>query len=168
MKIEKNKVVTFHYTLTDGHGETLEDTREEKMAALYLHGTETLLPALEQKLEGCEAGDTLNVTLSPDEAFGKVDDDLIMEIPLEDFEGQNVEPGMVFQAPIDDEDDIRMITVLEKKDQGVIVDANHPYAGETLTFDMEILAVRDATEEEIEHGHVHDPNHECGHGDEEE
>lgn len=167
MKIEKNKVVTFHYRLTDGHGETLEDTWEEKMAALYLHGTETLLPAIEEKLEGCETGTKINVTLPPEQAFGEVDDELLMEIPLEDFQGQQVEPGMVFEAPIDSEEDIRMITVLELKDQGVMVDANHPYAGETLTFDIEILAVRDATAEEIEHGHVHEPGASCEHDHEE-
>lgn len=151
MRIAKDTVVTFHYTLNDGDGRLL-DTSAGREAFAYLHGGGMIVPGLEEELEGKSAGDSLTVQVAPEKGYGEVDASLLQRVPLEKFGGQPVEEGMQFQTP-----DHRVWSVLEVKDGEVTLNGNHPLAGVTLHFSVEITGVRAATAEEIAHGHVHGP-----------
>ena len=153
MQIVKHKVVTIDYTLTDEEGKVL-DTSKDGEPLSYIQGIGNLIPGLETALEGKQAGDALNVSVPPEQGYGERDDKLLVSVPRERFdEAGNVEVGMRFQAPT--ESGMRVVTVVGIEEENVTVDANHPLAGETLNFDVKVVEVRDATEEEIGHGHVH-------------
>lgn len=153
MQIAQNSVVAFHYTLTNDAGEVL-DSSEGREPLTYLHGGGNIIPGLEKELEGRAAGEKLNVHVSPEEGYGEVQEQLMQEVPRESFQGvESVEPGMQFQAQT--EGGPLMVTVKKVEADTVVVDGNHPLAGQQLTFDVEIAEVREASEEEIEHGHVH-------------
>lgn len=153
MQIAQNSVVAFHYTLTNDAGEVL-DSSEGREPLTYLHGGGNIIPGLEKELEGRTAGEKLNVNVSPEEGYGEVQEQLMQEVPLESFQGvESVEPGMQFQAQT--EGGPLMVTVKKVEADTVVVDGNHPLAGQQLAFDVEIATVREASEEEIEHGHVH-------------
>ncbi len=155
MQIVKHKVVTIDYTLTDEEGKVL-DTSKDSEPLSYIQGIGNLIPGLESALEGKQAGDALNVSVPPEQGYGERDDKLLVSVPRERFdEAGNVEVGMRFQAPT--ESGMRVVTVVGIEEENVTVDANHPLAGETLNFDVKVVEVRDATEEEIGHGHVHGP-----------
>jgi len=155
MQIVKHKVVTIDYTLTDEEGKVL-DTSKDSEPLCYIQGIGNLIPGLETALEGKQAGDALNVSVPPEQGYGERDDKLLVSVPRERFdEAGNVEVGMRFQAPT--ESGMRVVTVVGIEEENVTVDANHPLAGETLNFDVKVVEVRDATEEEIGHGHVHGP-----------
>ncbi|MBA1146145.1 peptidylprolyl isomerase [Ectothiorhodospiraceae bacterium WFHF3C12] len=153
MQISKNKVVAIDYTLTDDDGNTL-DTSANREPLKYIQGAGNIIPGLERALEGEESGSQVNVTVQPDEGYGQRDENLKQQVPRNLFEGvDTLEPGMQFQAQT--EGGVQIITVAEVGDEQVLVDANHPLAGVTLNFDVNVVEVRDATEEELEHGHVH-------------
>lgn len=153
MQISKNKVVAIDYTLTDNDGNTL-DTSANREPLKYIQGAGNIIPGLERALEGEESGAQVNVTVQPDEGYGQRDENLKQQVPRNLFEGvDTLEPGMQFQAQT--EGGVQIITVAEVGDEQVLVDANHPLAGVTLNFDVNVVEVRDATEEELEHGHVH-------------
>ncbi|MCE8019525.1 peptidylprolyl isomerase [Halomonas sp. MCCC 1A11036] len=153
MQIAQNSVVAFHYTLTNDAGEVL-DSSEGRQPLTYLHGAGNIIPGLEKQLEGREAGDKLNVTVAPDEGYGEVQPQLVQEVPRDAFQGvESVEPGMQFQAQT--QGGPLMVTVTKVEGDTVTVDGNHPLAGQKLNFDVEIAEVREASQEEIEHGHVH-------------
>ncbi|MBW6392355.1 MAG: peptidylprolyl isomerase [Halomonas sp.] len=153
MQIAQNSVVAFHYTLTNDAGEVL-DSSEGRQPLTYLHGAGNIIPGLEKQLEGREAGDKLNVTVSPEEGYGEVQPQLVQEVPRDAFQGvESVEPGMQFQAQT--QGGPLMVTVTSVEGDTVTVDGNHPLAGQKLNFDVEISDVREASQEEIEHGHVH-------------
>lgn len=153
MQISKNKVVAIDYTLTDDDGNTL-DTSANREPLKYIQGAGNIIPGLERALEGEESGAQVNVTVQPDEGYGQRDENLKQQVPRNLFEGvDTLEPGMQFQAQT--EGGVQIITVAEVGDEQVLVDANHPLAGVTLNFDVNVVEVRDATEEELEHGHVH-------------
>ena len=153
MQIAQNSVVAFHYTLTNDAGEVL-DSSEGRQPLTYLHGAGNIIPGLERQLEGRAAGDKLNVAVSPEEGYGEVQPQLVQEVPRDAFQGvDNVEPGMQFQA--DTQGGPLMVTVTKVENDTVTVDGNHPLAGQKLNFAVEIDTVRAASEEEVQHGHVH-------------
>lgn len=151
MSITTNSVVTFHYTLSDNDGNVLDSSAGHDAFA-YLHGAGMIVPGLEEQLEGRKAGDKLKAVVAPEKGYGTFDMELLQRVPLEKFGGQKVEEGMQFQAG-----GHGVYTVKEVKDGQVLIDGNHPLAGVTLNFDVEIMDVRPATAEELAHGHVHGP-----------
>ncbi|WP_227369793.1 FKBP-type peptidyl-prolyl cis-trans isomerase [Halomonas sp. M20] len=154
MQIAQNSVVAFHYTLTNDTGEVL-DSSEGREPLTYLHGSGNIIPGLEKELEGHQDGDKLQVTVTPEEGYGENQPALVQEVPRDSFQGvESIEPGMQFQAQT--QGGPLMVTVTKVEGDTVTVDGNHPLAGQKLNFDVEISEVRDATEEEVEHGHVHD------------
>ncbi len=159
MTINSSSVVTIDYTVKDSSGTVLEDSGSEPLS--YIHGMGVLAPGLEKALEGKETGFELDITLSPDEAFGRRDEKLVLTVKKDDFENpEDVEEGLTFQAEIGDE--VRYCTVQSINDNDVIIDANHPLADQTLNFQIAVKDVREATREELEHGHVHSDSG-CGH-----
>jgi FKBP-type peptidyl-prolyl cis-trans isomerase SlyD len=154
MKIETNKVVSIHYELTDEAGDTL-DSSSGKDPLTYLHGTGALIPGLEKELEGKNQGDELTAVIPPEQAYGEPDQNLIRDVDRAAFgDVEKLEPGMQFQAS-GNNDSVQVISVVEVKEDVVTVDANHPLAGMTLRFDVKVDDVREATEEELAHGHAH-------------
>lgn len=154
VKIAENCVVAIDYTLKDNEQNEL-DSSSGREPLRYLHGAQNIIPGLEKALTGKAAGDELQVTVQPEEAYGPINPDLIQKAPLSAFEGvEEVKPGMQFQAE-GPSGQTQIITVREVHDDGVAIDANHPLAGQVLHFDVRIQDVREATEEEVEHGHVH-------------
>lgn len=156
MKISKNSVVSIQYTLTDDQNAVLDrSTAQDPL--VYLHGTGSLIPGLEQVLEGRVAGDKLQVTVKPEDGYGVRDDNMLQNLKKSEFpKEEEIEVGMRFQ--VSSEDGPMVLTVVEIKDEEVIVDANHPLAGVTLHFDVEVGSVREATENELSHGHAHGPD----------
>lgn len=150
--IANDHVVSFHYTLTNAEGETLDKSQSEPLA--YLQGAGNIIPGLEKALLGKKAGDKFVVTIPAAEGYGEYNADLVQEVPAQMFQGvENIEAGMQFQAQTDD--GVQIVTVKSVGGDKVIVDANFPLAGQDLTFDVEVAEVRPATAEELEHGHVH-------------
>lgn len=153
MKITQHSAVTIHYRLSDQEGRLLEDSFDSE-PMLYLHGTENLIPGLEAALDGKSKGEKLDVTISAEEAYGPYHDGLRQAVPLEAFGNiEDIVPGMRFIA--ETEMGQRPVQVMEVKDDVVIVDGNHPLAGQSLNFSVEIVDVREASAEEIAHGHIH-------------
>jgi FKBP-type peptidyl-prolyl cis-trans isomerase SlyD len=155
MEITTQKVVTIDYTLTDDQGEVIESNVGGQSLA-YLHGVGALIPGLEEALEGHRQGDTVEVTVPPEKAYGPRSDDMIQRVPKERFNtDRELEIGMQFQAR--SEHGMQILTIKGIEGDQVTVDANHPLAGQTLRFEVAIREVREATEEERTHGHVHGP-----------
>jgi FKBP-type peptidyl-prolyl cis-trans isomerase SlyD len=155
MQIAKHKVVSINYTLTD-QADTVLDSSEGGEPLVYIHGLGHIIPGLENALAGKAAGDTLKVTVPPEDAYGMRNEALKQTVPRERFEpGMDIETGMRFHAPT--EDGIEIVTVTMVDADSVTVDANHPLAGMTLNFSVEVVEVRDASAEELSHGHVHGP-----------
>ncbi|HET8790101.1 MAG TPA: peptidylprolyl isomerase [Modicisalibacter sp.] len=153
MQIAQNSVVAFHYTLTNDEGEVL-DSSEGREPLTYLHGAGNIIPGLEKELEGRENGEKLQVAVNPEEGYGETQPSLVQEVPRDSFQGvESIEPGMQFQAQT--QGGPLMVTVTKVEGDTVVVDGNHPLAGQKLNFDVEIAEVREATPEEAEHGHVH-------------
>jgi FKBP-type peptidyl-prolyl cis-trans isomerase SlyD len=153
MQIAANKVVHIHYTLTDEDGDVL-DTSQSHGPLAYIHGAGNIIPGLENALTGHSVGDKLQVTILPEDAYGLRDDDLVQSVPKSAFQGvDEILPGMQFQAQ--SPEGLQLLTVLDVEGEEVILDGNHPMAGITLNFDVEVADIRDATAEELDHGHVH-------------
>jgi len=155
MQIAKNAVVQIHYTLKNDAGEVLDSSQGSDPLA-YLQGHGNLIAGLEQALEGKLAGDKLNVSIAPENAYGVRDESLIQDVPRSAFQGiDQVEVGMQFNA--DSNHGPRLVTVTKVSDKTVTVDGNHPLADQTLHFDVQVIEVRTASDEELSHGHVHGP-----------
>lgn len=153
MQIVADKVVSFHYHLSEGEGEAFENSRDGD-PVLYLHGRHGMLSGLEEAMAGKETGDTFTVTLSPEKAYGKRRESAQQRVPIKHLVTKGkLKPGMVVQ--INTEKGAKEATVLKVGLKNVDVDSNHPLAGKTLTFAVEIVDVRDATPEELSHGHAH-------------
>jgi len=154
MKIAKDKVVGINYTLTNDQKEVIDQSSKE--APLYfLQGHRNIIVGLEKAIEGMSAGETLKVSITPEEAYGMKRDDLLQSFPKDTVPGiDDVAIGTAFQAETPDGQPI-LFYLKEIKGDTVIMDANHPLAGENLHFDVEVLEVREATETELAHGHVH-------------
>ncbi|OFE12828.1 peptidylprolyl isomerase [Pseudohongiella acticola] len=154
LMIGKNAVVSINYTLTNDAGEVM-DTSEGREPLTYLHGANNLIPGLEKEMEGKTSGQSFKVTIPPAEAYGESNPELIQTLSKDMFKGvDKVEPGMGFTAQGPQGEQHIVVTAVDG-DQ-VTIDANHPMAGKTLHFAVEIVSVRDASAEEVEHGHVHD------------
>lgn len=155
MKVERGRVVRLHYTIRDESGATLESSRGGT-PLLYLHGSGQLLTALESRIDGFSAGDVATVTVAPSEAYGERDPRGLIRAPRSTFpDDLDLEPGIEVQA--ETPEGPLSFLVVEIDGDDVVLDANHPMAGKTLTFDVEVLEVRAATEDEMAHGHVHGP-----------
>ncbi|WP_420820267.1 FKBP-type peptidyl-prolyl cis-trans isomerase [Seongchinamella sediminis] len=154
MLIGDKVVVTIHYKLTDNSGEVI-DSSEGAEPLAYLHGAGNIIPGLENALVGKAAGASLQVAVTPEEGYGEVHPQLIETVPRAAFQGiEQIEPGMAFEAQGSD-GQARRIVVKEVNGDEIIIDGNHPLAGVDLNFDVEVVSVREASDEEIAHGHVH-------------
>ena len=154
MAIVKHSVVAFQFNLVNQDGEQLDST-EGQDPLVYLHGVGGLIPGLEAELEGKNEGDQFKVTIEPEKAYGTINPEMIKQVPIDAFaEIDDLHEGMQLQAQ-GPEGQVQHIVVQEINEGGVVVNANHPLAGQTLTFDISIDSIREATEEEIDHGHVH-------------
>lgn len=153
MNISTEKVVSIHYTLKNGEGQIL-DSSSGGEPLTYLHGAGNIIPGLENALEGKTKGTKFNIVIPPAEAYGEKNDGLIQSVPKNQFDTvENIQPGMQFQARTPQ--GAMVFTVLEVKGDEIVLDGNPPLAGVTLHFDVEVMDIREATREEIEHGHVH-------------
>lgn len=153
MQIAKNSVARFHYTLSGEDGIGIEDSHAGEPVT-YLHGHGNILPALEEQLLGKAAGDTLEVALAAEQAYGLRHADAVQRVPLKYIVHRGkLQPGMV--VGVQTEEGVRQVTVLKVGKFNVDVDTNHPLAGRALNFSIEVLEVRTASEEEIAHGHAH-------------
>ncbi|WP_447970474.1 FKBP-type peptidyl-prolyl cis-trans isomerase [Nitrospira sp. M1] len=155
LTIEKHSVVSMHYTLKDNDGNVL-DRSESSKPLTYLHGAGNIIPGLEKALAGKVENDSLTVKIEPTEGYGEVNPELVKTIERAAFEGvETLEPGMTFEAKAPDGAS-QQITVTKVEGDDVTIDINHPLAGVTLNFDIQIVGVREATKEELDHGHTHD------------
>lgn len=151
--IEKGKVVGFAYHLRNNQGETLDQSQEPME---YLHGYMNIIPGLEKEMEGLTIGDKKTVVVPPAEAYGEYDEKLVYEVPRTNFPpDEDLVPGMQFRA--ETEQGAVSLFVQEVVGENVIMNGNHPLAGETLNFDVEVHTIREATSEELDHGHAHGP-----------
>lgn len=151
MKIEQNKVALIHYTVSAQGTELDSSVGKEPLA--FIAGQGFLVPGLEDALMGKEAGEKFEIEVPADKAYGQRNDELMQSVPKSMFEGMEVAPGMQFRASTDTGE--QTIMVLEVNDDEVVIDGNHPLAGMDLFFDVSVEEVRDATAEELAHGHVH-------------
>ncbi len=155
MNIDKDSVVRFHYTLQDDRGEVL-DSADKSSPMTYLHGHGGLMAGLENALAGKSSGDQVEVRLSAAEAFGEREDNAEQRVPLKHLGGaRKLKPGMT--ATVHTEQGQRQVTVLKVGHTMATVDTNHPLAGKALNFSVEIVEVRPASAEELNHGHAHGP-----------
>ncbi|HHJ34256.1 MAG TPA: peptidylprolyl isomerase [Gammaproteobacteria bacterium] len=153
MQIESNSVVTLHYTLKDNEGNIIDQSEDGSF--LYLHGAMNIIPGLENALTGKAAGDEFSVKVSAAEGYGEKDPQRIQEVPKDMFDNvDEIKPGVQFHAQGPDGGAV-VVTVVEVKDEAVVIDGNHALAGMDLNFAVKVVDVREASEEEITHGHVH-------------
>ncbi|PIP93902.1 MAG: peptidylprolyl isomerase [Bdellovibrio sp. CG12_big_fil_rev_8_21_14_0_65_39_13] len=155
MEIAKNKVVGMDYTLTNNEG-TVIDTSKNQGPLFFIFGLGHIIPGLENALTGKKKGDSLKVSIQPKDGYGEREDELVQAVPRAQFDApEGIEIGMQFE--VQTEQGGLVVTVTELTDEHVTVDGNHPLAGEVLNFDVSIVDVREATAEEMAHGHVHGP-----------
>lgn len=155
MQISQNKVASIDYTLKDNDGNVI-DSSEGREPLPFIQGIGNIIPGLENALEGKAVGDKVQVSIPPAEGYGERNDEMVHAVPRKMFEtADDLEVGMQFQTQ--SEAGMQVVTVVGIEEEDVMVDANHPLAGATLNFDVTIMDVRDASEEELEHGHVHGP-----------
>ena len=154
MEIGSKKAVTINYTLKDDDGKVL-DTSEGRDPLTYLHGVGNLVPGLEAALEGKRAGDAIEATLTPEQGYGERDERQVRNVPLRKLPDGKAEVGMRYRIQTDEGSSAALVTAV--RGDYATIDANHPLAGMTLHFQVAVLEVRDATAEELEHGHVHGP-----------
>ncbi|MDQ6992240.1 MAG: peptidylprolyl isomerase [Mariprofundus sp.] len=168
MQISHHKVVSFQFSLSNDSGEVIDASEADK-PLVYLHGEENIVPGLELALEGKHVGDKLKVSLDAADAYGEHDPEMIEVVSAEMFEGiDHLEVDMEFHAAMADNDEEGQTVRITKIDgDNVTIDGNHPLAGMHLDFDITIEDIREATEEELEHGHVHGAGC-CGDGECEE
>jgi FKBP-type peptidyl-prolyl cis-trans isomerase SlyD len=153
MQVADNMAVSIHYTLTNDAGEVLDNSIGDE-ALVYLHGTGNIIPGLEDALQGKAIGDKFNVRVAAKDAYGEQNDEMIQVIPRAMFEGiDEIDVGMQFHADVSSGSG--EVTIVKIDGDDITIDGNHPLAGMALTFDVEVVAVRPATKEEAEHGHIH-------------
>lgn len=158
MKIEKNKVVGFHYTLTDDDQNVI-DTSLNHEPLTYLHGHHGIIPGLEEEMNGKMLNDSFKIRIEPEKAYGNYNHDLVFEVNRSNFsDPDGLEIGIQVQGQMKENEPPVLLTVTEIKEDTIILDGNHPMAGQTLNFDIRIVEIRDASPEEINHGHVHGPH----------
>lgn len=150
--IQKNHVVTMHYTVSTSESVEIDSSKNGK-PLVFLHGYGYLVPGLEDALTDKQNGDEFTTHVPAEKAYGERFDNLVQTVPKNMFEGMDVEVGMSFRATTDDGE--QSVIIIDVTDDEIVVDGNHPLAGIDLTFEVEIIDVRDATPDEIAHGHVH-------------
>lgn len=156
MNIAANSVVQIQYTLKDDAGKTI-DSSQGGEPLTYLHGHGNLIPGMERELAGKKKGDKLQIVIAPADGYGEYDEKLVQHIPRTAIEGESeLTEGMQVHAQSDD-GGVLTLTITQLDKETATLDGNHPLAGKTLHFDVEIVAVRAATKEELAHGHVHGP-----------
>jgi FKBP-type peptidyl-prolyl cis-trans isomerase SlyD len=156
MIVEKDKVVSFHYTLKNADGEQMETSRE-KDPMTYLQGANNIIVGLEKAMEGHAVEDEFVATIEPEEGYGVRNENNVQRIPLKRLKGiGKVKVGQILNLRTNKDQQVQ-VTVLKVGRFNVDVDGNHPLAGVTLTFEVEITGIRDSTAEELEHRHVHGP-----------
>jgi FKBP-type peptidyl-prolyl cis-trans isomerase SlyD len=160
MQIADKHVVTIHYTVKTTEGDTIDDSDGGEPLA-FIQGSKYMIAGLEEALYGKETGDKFSTTIEPDKAYGERQDQLVQQVPANMFEGMDVEVGMSFRATTEQGE--QSVIIIDKDDETVTVDGNHPLSGLSLVFDVSIEDVREATEEELAHGHVHADGSSCGH-----
>ncbi len=160
MQIAKDKVVTFHYRLSEasetGEAKGAElETSDGALPMAYLHGYRNILPGLEEALEGLKADDEKVVTLAPEQAYGPRRDNANQRVPVKHLASKHkrLQPGMLVK--VNTENGVKDARVIKPGKFMVELDLNHPFAGKTLVFNVKVISVRDASEEEIAHGHAH-------------
>ncbi|MFD1384705.1 peptidylprolyl isomerase [Rhodanobacter aciditrophus] len=153
MQIAQNTVVSMHYTLKDENGEVLDSSAGQE-PLVFLSGARNIIEGLDNALQGKAAGDAMQVEVSAEEGYGPVHQELIQKVPRENFQGvDSIEVGMQFMAQTPNGQ--QPVTVIGVEEDGILLDGNHPLAGKSLSFEVEVVEVREASAEEIEHGHVH-------------
>ena len=153
MNIEKDSVVQMHYKLTNGEG-LLLDSSEGREPLTYLHGKGMLIPGLENQLEGKTSGDKFKADIKADDAYGQRQKEMVHVVPKANFKGDGeLKEGLQIQIDTNEGKQMAIVTAVEG--ENVTVDMNHPLAGMDLSFDVEVMEIRKATDEEISHGHVH-------------
>ena len=161
MTISQDKVVAIHYTVTDSKGNQLDSSAGGE-PLVFMFGQGALIPGLELALAGKAAGDKFSSTIAAADAYGERHDQLVQAVPRSMFEGMDVAVGMRFRASGPDGRE-QPVIIIDVSEEEVVVDGNHPLAGFELQFDVEVVAVRDATEEELAHGHAHGIDGHAGH-----
>lgn len=151
MQISKHKVAAIHYTLTNNEGQVL-DSSAGREPLYYIQGIGNLIPGMEEGLEGRKQGDKFDLKVSPEKGYGVKDDKMIQRVPRSAFGGGEIKKGMQFQT-----NHGQVVTVTEVDLSEITVDANHPLAGVELNFAVEVVSIREATADELAHGHVHGP-----------
>jgi FKBP-type peptidyl-prolyl cis-trans isomerase SlyD len=155
MRIAKDTAVWLHYTLRNDAGEILDESEKDEPLG-YIHGQGDIVQGLENALTGKEKGDKLSVDVSPADGYGERSDERLQTVPRDAFEDDaEIVPGMQFQT--EGPDGLAIVTVVQVLGDQVTIDANHPLAGQSLHFEVEVVDVRKATREELEHGHIHGP-----------
>lgn len=155
MQVAAKKIVSIEYTLKDDDG-NIVDSSKGGDPLVYLHGANNLIPGLEKQLEGKSSGDELNVRIPPEEAYGNRDDAKVESVNKSMFGDENIKVGAQYHAAGPNNEHF-VVTVVDVKDDMVTIDANHPLAGVHLNFEVKVVEVREATEEELSHGHAHGP-----------
>lgn len=156
MQITKNAVAMIEYELKDDGGELLDSSKGHDPLP-YLHGAGNLIRGLEAELEGKSGGDAFQVRIAPEDAYGVRDDKMVTDVPRAELpKDADIQPGVQFQAQGPDGQQ-QVVTVVGVEGDKVKLDGNHPLAGVHLNFDIKVIEVREATAEELEHGHVHGP-----------
>jgi FKBP-type peptidyl-prolyl cis-trans isomerase SlyD len=152
--IKNGKVVSISYTLTNDNNDVLDQSQPNQPLE-YLHGSYNIIPGLEKELEGLKVGDAKKVKVAPADGYGEFDESLVFAAPRQNFPADaELEVGMQFQT-MGDEQQPMVIRIIELEDDKVVVDGNHPLAGQTLFFDVKVEGMRDASESEVAHGHIH-------------
>jgi FKBP-type peptidyl-prolyl cis-trans isomerase SlyD len=156
MPIQQHSVVSIHYKVVDNDSDQLIDSSENKEPLTYLHGASNIIAGLEQALEGRVVGDSFEVTIAPADAYGEQVADKIQTVPRNLFDNlEKVEAGVSVTA--DTESGPVHLVITEVTDETVTVDGNHPLAGRSLRFEVNVETIREGSDEEIAHGHVHGP-----------
>lgn len=161
MTIADKKVAEIHYTLTNSEGTVIDSSKGQEPMP-YLHGANNLVPGLEKELTGKNVGDKIQVVVTAEDGYGEKDVSLIQDLPSNMFGGvEKLEVGMEFHAQTDAGMQVVEIIDVDTENDTVTIDGNHPLAGVDLHFDVEVVSVRDATEEELAHGHIHAKGGSC-------
>ena len=153
--IQNDHVVEINYTLTDDKGEVIDSAQGEN-TMVFIQGQNTIPPGLETEIQGKKVGDVFKAIVPPEQAYGAHDQSLVQSIPIAQFgpNAQNIQVGMMFQIPINNNGQMLLVKAIKVDDQEITLDANHQLAGKTLTFDVEIKSVREATLDELAKGNL--------------
>ena len=161
MTIQTKKVVTIDYVLKDEKGELIDQSQDGSFC--YLHGANNIIPGMEDALTGRTKGDEFKLVIEPKDAYGEYNPNMTQTVDRAMFDtNDDIKVGMQFQAQ-NEQGHMMMITVSKIDGDKITIDGNHPLAGETLHYDIKVVDIRDATDDELSHGHVHQHGHSCNH-----